>query len=59
MAIISKEIKEIYIVQGGGYTRRFFEYQDAVDVIPEVVRIYGMPVSLSKQTVYVTLETLE
>ncbi|NUL36625.1 hypothetical protein [Kosakonia sacchari] len=58
-AQISKETKDTYVVTAGSYQKRFLDYQEAIDNLPDLIRVYGYPASINKETVYLILETIE
>ncbi|NUL35047.1 hypothetical protein [Kosakonia sacchari] len=57
--VISRENRDSWVAKAGGYTKRYLDYQDALDGVPELIRLYGFPYSLDKEPVLMVLEKVE
>ena len=58
-AQISKVVKDTYVVTAGPSATRFLDYQEAMDNLPLLIKNFGFPAGVSKDTVYMILETIE
>ena len=56
---ISKEVRTTYVVKAGDYTTRYLDYDPVLESLPNLIKVYGLPVSIEQEDVWLVLETME